>query len=164
LKKWECYRCSNIFEGDAPPEECPFCHYELTFWLEHVEERPFTVKNFLRTKLLTIEANQSAWEAAKLMRDNKSGSILVTINGEPGGIVTERDILNKVAAEDLPASKILLKKIMSSPIIWVSSDTHIKDAVKLMEKHHIRRLIVMENGRPIGIVSQRTVIGDISSD
>lgn len=160
MGKWECYRCSHVFEGDEPPEECPSCHYSLTFWLEHVEERPITVGKYIDRQLLKIDANQSAWDAALLMREEKAGSVIVTVNGEPVGIVTERDILYKIAAEDLPASKVLLRKIMSSPIISTPSDTGIKEALKLMAKHHIRQLVVTENGKPVGMVGHVSVIGD----
>jgi CBS domain-containing protein len=160
LGKWECYRCSHIFEGDSPPEECPNCHYSLTFWLEHVEDRPVTARNYVKTDFLRVEANESAWDAAVLMRENKAGSVIVTLNGVPTGIVTERDILYKIAAEDLPASKVLLKKIMTSPLISVPADTPINEALMLMAKHHIRHLVVTESGKPIGMISQRSVIGD----
>ncbi len=159
MAKWECYRCSSIIEAASPPEECPFCHYSLTFWIEHVEKEPMTVRNFVRTNILKIDANQSAWEAAMMMRDNDAGSVIVTVNGQPYGIVTERDIMYKIAAEDLPASKVLLKKIMTSPIISVTADTSTTEAVKLMAKHHIRRLLVTENGKPIGMLSQRSLVG-----
>jgi CBS domain-containing protein len=159
LGKWECYRCSYVSEAEDPPEECPNCHYAVTFWIGHVEDKPVTVKNFVRTNVLKMDVNKSAWEAAKLMKENDSGSVLITIDGIPQGMVTERDILYKIAAEDLPASKVLLKKIMTSPIITTPSDTPITEAIKLMAKHHIRRLVVTENGEPIGMISQRSVLG-----
>jgi CBS domain-containing protein len=159
LAKWECYRCNYIFEGDAPPEECPSCHYSLTFWLEHAEQKPPSVKDFVRPSILEIDVNESAWEAAKIMRDRDATSILVLINDQPAGIVTEKDILYKIAAEDLPASKVMLKKIMSSPIVTISSDAPLTEAIKLMAKHHIRRLLVTQNGKAMGMLSQRSIIG-----
>ncbi|MDA4128499.1 MAG: CBS domain-containing protein [Thaumarchaeota archaeon] len=160
MTKWECYRCNYIFEGDATPEECPNCHYALTFWLEHVETKPPTIRNLVKTDFLTIDANESAWDAARTMKEHSLGNILVTINGSPVGIVTERDILNKVAAEDLPASKVLVRKIMSAPLITVPADTPLADAIKLMAKHHIRTLVVTDQGKTIGILNQRSIIGD----
>ena len=91
------------------------------------------------------------------MKENDAGSVLVTINGETAGIVTERDVLYKVAAVDLPASKTPLKDVMSPGIFSTSSDTPITEALKLMAKHHIRRLLVTESGKPIGMVSQRSI-------
>ena len=159
LSKWECYRCSYIFEGESPPEECPRCHYSLTFWLESVEQKQPTVGDFMRPGIIKIEANQSAWEAATMMKENDTTSIIVTINDKPSGIVTERDILYKIAAEDLPASKVLLKKIMSHPIISISSTASLTDAIKLMARHHIRRLLVVDDGKAVGMLGQRSIVG-----
>jgi len=159
LGKWECYRCSFISEAENPPEECPNCHYDATFWIGHGDDKPVTVKNFMRANIRKMDVNNSAWDAARLMKENDSGSVLITIEGIPQGIVTERDILYKIAAEDLPASKVLLKKIMSTPIITTPSDTPITEAIKLMAKNHIRRLVVTEDGEPIGMVSQRSIVG-----
>jgi len=159
MEKWECYRCSYVIEQENPPEECPNCHYSVTFWIGHVDENQLTVRNFVRANLLKLEANNSVLEAAKLMKENDAGSVLVTKNGETAGIVTERDVLYKLAADDLPASKTLLKDIMSTTIVSTASDTPITEALKLMAKHHIRRLVVTERGKPIGMVSQRSILG-----
>jgi CBS domain-containing protein len=159
MEKWECYRCSYVIEQENPPEECPNCHYSVTFWIGHVDENQLTVRNFVRTNLLKLEANSSVLEAAKLMKENDAGSVLVTKNGATAGIVTERDVLYKLAADDLPASKTLLKDIMSTTIVSTASDTPITEALKLMAKHHIRRLVVTEGGKPIGMVSQRSILG-----
>ena len=159
MEKWECYRCSYVIEQENPPEECPNCHYSVTFWIGHVDENQLTVRNFVRANLLKLEANNSVLEAAKLMKENDAGSVLVTKNGETAGIVTERDVLYKLAADDLPASKALLKDIMSTTIVSTASDTPITEALKLMAKHHIRRLVVTERGKPIGMVSQRSILG-----
>ncbi len=159
MGKWECYRCSYISEGENPPEECPNCHYSVTFWIERVEERQLTVKDFMRTSLLKLDASSTILDAARLMRQNDAGSVLVTVNGEHVGIVTERDVLYKIAAEDLPASSVSLKDVMSQTIVSTDSGTPIKEALKLMAKHHIRRLLVTDAGRPIGMVSQRSILG-----
>lgn len=159
MEKWECYRCSYVTESHSPPEECPSCHYSVTFWIGHVEESQLTVKDFVRTTLLELDASRTVLDAAKLMKENDAGSVLVTVKGEPVGIVTERDVLYKLAAADLHASKTALKQIMSPNILSTASDTPINEALKMMARHHIRRLLVTEKGRPVGMVSQRSILG-----
>lgn len=160
LQKWECYRCSYEIEAENPPDECPNCHYSVSFWISKVEEKqPPILKDFVRTDLLKLDGNESVWDAAKLMKERDTENVLVTINGEPTGMVTERDILYKVAAEDLPASKVLLRKVMSTPLITAPSSTPVTDGLKMMTEHHIRRLLVTEGGKPIGIVSHRSILG-----
>jgi CBS domain-containing protein len=160
MTKWECYRCSYIFEGDKTPDECPNCHYSLTFWLEHAEQNVVTVRNFVKTDQLIIDADESVLEASKAMRDRMAGNILVSVRGELKGIVSERDILNKVAADNLLASSIQVRKIMTSPIISVTADTPLTEAVKLMAKYKIRTLFVTDNGKPLGLLNMRSIVGD----
>ncbi|MDV3277962.1 MAG: CBS domain-containing protein [Nitrososphaerales archaeon] len=160
MTKWECYRCGHVFEGDKTPDECPNCHYSLTFWLEKAEAKVTTVRNFVKTDPLTIDVNESVMKAAQMMRKNNLGNILVLVEGKPVGIVTERDILNKVAADDLLPSSIPVRKIMSSPMISVTADTSLTEAVKLMATRKIRTLFVTDGGKPLGLLNMRSIVGD----
>ncbi|QQG48167.1 MAG: CBS domain-containing protein [archaeon] len=158
--KWECYRCGHIFEGEITPDECPNCHYSLTFWLEASEPKVSTVRNFVKTDPLSIDANESVLKAAQEMRDRGAGNILVNIKGEPKGILTERDILNRIAADDLLSSSIPVRKIMTSPMISVDADTPLSEAVKMMAKYKIRTLFVTDKGKPLGLLNMRSIVGD----
>jgi signal-transduction protein with cAMP-binding, CBS, and nucleotidyltransferase domain len=160
MTKWECYRCGHIFEGEITPDECPNCHYSLTFWLEASEPQVATVRNFVKTDPLTIDANESVLKAAQMMRERKAGNILVMINAEPKGILTERDILNRIAADDLISSQIPVRKIMSSPMISIDADTPLSEGIKLMAKHGIRTLFVTDKGKPLGLLNMRSIVGD----
>jgi signal-transduction protein with cAMP-binding, CBS, and nucleotidyltransferase domain len=160
MPKWECYRCGYIFEGEAGPDECPNCHYSVSFWLEAAEPKVVTVRNFVKTDPLMIDANESVLKAAQIMRDHNAGNILVLIKGEPKGIMTERDVLNRIAADDLVSSTIPVRKIMTSPMISVEADTPLADAVKLMAKHGIRTLFVTDNGKALGLLNMRAIVGD----
>ncbi len=160
MPKWECYRCGQTFEGDVTPDECPNCHYSLTFWLEAAEPNVTTVRNFVKTDPLTIDANESVLKAAREMRDKHVGNVLVLIQGEVKGILTERDILNRIAADDLLSSTIAVRKIMTSPMISVTADTPLAEAVRLMAKHRIRTLFVTDNGKPFGLLNMRSIVGD----
>ncbi len=104
--------------------------------------------------LLTIDINSSAWDAARLMREKKTGSVFVTQGGKPVGIVTERDMLYKIVADDLPAAHVLLRKIMSSPLVSVEEDTSVKKAIELMRKHDFRRLLITRDGEAAGMVNE----------
>jgi CBS domain-containing protein len=160
MTKWECYRCGHVFEGDNTPDECPNCNYSLTFWLEHAEPKPNTVRSFVKTDPLTIGAEESALLAAQKMREKHVGNILVVVDGVPIGILTERDVLNRIAADNLLPSSIQVRKIMSSPMVSITADTPLPEAVKLMAKHRIRTLFVTDNGKPYGLLNMRSIIGD----
>jgi signal-transduction protein with cAMP-binding, CBS, and nucleotidyltransferase domain len=160
MKKWECYRCGHVFEGDVTPDECPNCHYSVSFWLEAAEPKVTTVRNFVKTDPLMIDVNESVLKAAQMMRERKAGNILVLLEGQPKGILTERDILNRIAADDLLSSSIPVRKIMTSPMISVEADAPLAEAVRLMAKHRIRTLFVTEEGKPYGLLNMRSIVGD----
>jgi len=160
MTKWECYRCGHIFEGDNTPEECPNCHYSLTFWIEAGESTVPAVRNFVKTDPLMIDANESVLKAAQMMRDRRTGNVLVLINGEPKGILTERDILYRIAADDLLSSSIPVRKIMTSPMISIEADRPLAEGVQLMAKHSIRTVFVTDHGKPLGLLNMRAIVGD----
>ncbi len=158
--QWECYRCHYVFDGEQAPDECPNCHYSLTFWLEHAEPNVVTIRNFVKTDPLTIDADKSVLDAAQAMREKGVGNILVSVKGELKGIVTERDILNRIAADNIMASSVQVRKIMTSPMISVNADTPLTEAMKLMAKHKIRTLFVTDKGKPLGLLNMRSIVGD----
>lgn len=160
MTKWQCYRCGYIFEGDNTPEDCPNCHYSLTFWIEAAEVKAPTVRSFVKTDPLMIDANESVFRAAQMMRAKGAGNILVLVKGEPMGIMTERDVLNRVAADDLVASTIPVRKIMTTPMISIEADELLSEGVKLMAKHKIRTVFVTDHGKPLGLLNMRSIVGD----
>ena len=160
MTRWECYRCGHIFEGENTPEECPNCHYSLTFWIEASEAKTPTVRNFDKTDPLMIDANETVLRAAQMMREKGGGNILVLINGEPKGILTERDVLYRVAADNLVASTILVNKLMTTPMISIEADAPLAEGVQLMAKHRIRTVFVTDQGKPLGLLKMRAIVGD----
>lgn len=97
------------------------------------------------------------------MRDKGSTSILVLDkrSGKPTGIITERDILRRVVAENRVPSKTELKKLISSPLITIDRESSMKDAILLMMKKGIRRLPVTQGDNIIGIVNMMSFRGHI---
>lgn len=108
--------------------------------------------------VITINADSSVHEAAELMSKKGVGSIVITIKQKPVGIVTERDMVERVVAKGLDASKVKIKKIMSKPLTTVKSDMSIIEAIRTMQKKKIRRLLIIENEKIIGIVTQRDLL------
>lgn len=103
---------------------------------------------------IAIESSPSALDAAKVMIKSKVGAVVVTKAGKPVGIVTERDILKKVAASSKPARNIPVKGIMSSPLITIKTIDSIETAAAVMSKNKIKRLVVLEqDGSLTGVLS-----------
>jgi CBS domain-containing protein len=112
----------------------------------------------MRKELFMVDVNESAWEAARIMKDKKVGSLIVTKEGRPVGIVTERDMLYMVVAEDLPAAHVLLRKVMSSPIVSVTKETPMREAMEIMKSRNFRRLLVTDADQPAGLISMRSIM------
>jgi len=104
-----------------------------------------------------VEPHITVSEAAKLMRKKDIGSLLIRVHDRKWGVVTERDILNKVVAEDLNPRKIKVKDIMTDLKHTVEATAPLEAASEIFNTHHIRRLPVIENGRIIGIITSRDV-------
>ncbi len=103
-----------------------------------------------------INDNPSALDVAKLMAKHRIGSIAVTEgnNKNPVGLVTERDIIKKVTAQNKSADQIAVRHIMSSPLITVQSIDSIDTAAETMAENRIKRLVVLEqDGSMAGILS-----------
>ena len=119
---------------------------------------------------VTLSEDTFVTEAAKVMRDRDVLSILVTISknsNEPIGIVTERDILYRVVAENKDPFKVTLKNVMSSPLITIAEEESVRDAILLMRSKHIRRLVVKKPGGSnniTGIITLMSIVGNVPSD
>ena len=94
---------------------------------------------------------------SKLMIEKKIGAIVVAVRGKPAGIITERDILTRCYLE-AAGEEAKVKEIMSQPLIDADADTPIGAALDIMVDKNIRRLLVTEKGKYIGIVTQKDLV------
>mgnify|MGYP006303467281 CR=1 FL=1 len=119
--------------------------------------RDVLVKEAMKTNLAIIKPNQTVLEAAKLMKKRKIGNVIVAEDKQPIGILTESDILKKVVAEGKNPNDVIIKDVMSTPIIIVDPYITLEEALKTMGKCNVRRLPVIENNKLIGIITQRDI-------
>ena len=118
---------------------------------------------------VTLNENTLAGVAAKTMREKDISCILVnredSSSDDPIGIVTERDMLYKVLAEHRRPFNTNLGEIMSSPLITISANSSLADAISIMRSKHIRRLAVQKTkgGGITGLVTLMSAIGNIPS-
>jgi CBS domain-containing protein len=108
----------------------------------------------MQKNVITIEEDKSALDAAKLISEKDISFLVIVKNDKPIGVITERDFVRKIAAQDKQASLILLSEIMSYKFRWVEPSTEIEDAVQKMLNHNIRRLIVLEDEKLVGVITQ----------
>jgi CBS domain-containing protein len=112
------------------------------------------IRDIMTKKVITIDECSTALDAAKLMAE-KGISSLIVLNqeGNPIGIVTERDFVKKICIKELQISKVKIKDIMSKLRTFADPETPIEVAVQRMVNHKIRRLPVLENGKLVGIIT-----------
>ena len=119
--------------------------------------REVIVKEAMKTNLAKVEPNMTVLDAAQLMKKRKIGNVLVVEKKQPIGILTESDILKKVVAEGKNAKDVLVKNVMSTPIIVIDPYVSLEEAMKTMGKCNVRRLPVIENNELIGIITQKDI-------
>lgn len=119
-----------------------------------------TVNDFMRKRLITIEESASVQEAANRMKDkNVSSLVVVDEISRPLGLITERDLVRKVCIHDVSTSKLIIKEIMSSPLITIDSNSSASEAADMMLRNNVRHLLVVDSksseglDKPIGIVT-----------
>ncbi len=111
------------------------------------------VKAVMTQEVLVTTPNTTVLDAATRMTSERRGSIVVLDNGVPMAIVTERDLFMKVVAKDLSPKDVLVRDIMSFPLISIGPEQPLKNAAKLMTDKRIRRLPVVENNKLVGIIT-----------
>lgn len=119
------------------------------------------VSKFTNKKMTTISSDLTIQDAAKAMAESKVDSILVFEKSKIIGMVTEKDILHDIVAKGLDPSITTLKEIAKGPLITIKKTAPVREALEIMKKHDIRRLIVMDK-RPIGLITQKMVCGNLT--
>jgi CBS domain-containing protein len=112
------------------------------------------VRDIMQKNVITIDHDKSALEASTILKEKEISFLVIIKDGKPSGIVSERDIVRKIAAKDLTASSVQLEEIMSKKFKWVEPETEIEFAVQKMLNSNIRRLIVLENENLVGVITQ----------
>ncbi|HJU12927.1 MAG TPA: CBS domain-containing protein [Candidatus Nitrosotalea sp.] len=112
------------------------------------------VRDIMVHNVITIEHDKTAKDVALLMTEKCISSLVVVKDGTPIGLVTERDLARKVSTTDRKSSEVPLSEIMSPNFRWVEPMTSIEDAVQKMTNKNIRRLLVLDNGKLVGVITE----------
>lgn len=117
------------------------------------------VREAMSSPVITIDEDQNMAEVAKMMEENNIGATIVTrVDGQPVGIVTERDIVVRVVAKGAPPKDVKVKEVMTSPLRTVEPEVSLTDAMSLMTKLNIRRLGVTYKGALVGVISVKDIL------
>ena len=117
------------------------------------------ISEIMSTDLETVDITDSVLEAAKKMSHKQVSSVLVTDKNsrteEPLGIITERDLVNRICAVGVSSKEVSVREIMSSPIATIERQATVETAADLMLSNKVRHLLVVdeETRRPVGIIA-----------
>jgi CBS domain-containing protein len=117
-----------------------------------------TVEEIMTRDPRTVNAGDPVVEAARIMRDSDIGDVVVMEDGQVSGIVTDRDIVVRGVADGQDPDSATVSDVCTTGIETIEPEASVDDAVRLMREHDIRRLPVVKNGRPVGILS----LGDLA--
>jgi CBS domain-containing protein len=117
------------------------------------------VHEFMTTKVESIDAERSVYDAVEIMVDRHLRSLAVRASGgKPGktsieGVVTARDVVFRVLAKGISPKNVKVSEIASKPIVCIEQEMDIEDAATLMEKSNIARLFVCDGEKVVGVIS-----------
>lgn len=117
-----------------------------------------TVRDIMTTDLATVRPDDTLTDAARAMREADVGTVVVTDDGTLQGLVTDRDLVVRALAEGRDPSRTPVRDVCSGDLVTVGPDEEVQRVAATMRDRAVRRVPVVESGRPIGIVS----IGDLA--
>jgi PAS domain S-box-containing protein len=130
---------------------------------------PATSRNWLEVgdimteDVTTVCPGSSLVSAAKIMSDKNISCIIVSDNGDLSGIITETDLLKRAVADSTDFRKMKVEHIMSSPVRSVPCNLSVLEAGRIMEAENIRRLVILDEERLAGIITQTDIVRFLTS-
>jgi len=115
------------------------------------------LRDVMTTNPRTLSPNATVQEAARLMRDEDTGVVPLVENGRPVGLVTDRDIVVRAVADGSSFDRPV-RELATDDLVTAEPEMSTREAAELMGQHQVRRLLVCEGERLVGVAS----IGDIA--
>lgn len=107
------------------------------------------------TKIYTVPATATVFEALQVMCEGNIGAVLVTQDEKFVGIFTERDYAREGEVKGRSAKDTLVSDVMTSQMVLIKPETTLEECAELMAKYHVRHLPVLDKDRIVGVVSIR---------
>jgi len=149
LAVFECGKLVGIITASDLIRSLPEVPETMHVWFE--------VDYFMTKRVITADEETPVDSVAKIMGEKRIGSVIITSQGEPIGIFTERDLLTKFLAKDKSLT-IEVGKACSSPLITAPLGISVHDAAVTMTSKHIRRLPITRERKLVGILTARDLV------
>lgn len=119
------------------------------------------IESVMRSPPVTALFSDPVASIAEKMISNNVGAVIIMRGGAPAGIITERDIVEKIVRTRKDPTRTYAQDIMSTPLITIEADKSVAEALKLMRDKKIRRLAITRQGKLIGIVTERRLLDSL---
>ena len=116
------------------------------------------IRDIMEKNVVTIEYNKSAIDAAEIISEKNISFLVIMKEGLPIGVLSESDFVRKLNTTNKKSSDVQIEEIMSYKFRWVEPTTQIEDAVQKMLNNNIRRLLVLEENKLVGVITQTDLI------
>jgi CBS domain-containing protein len=116
------------------------------------------IREVMSSRPITVEDSATVFDAARAMRDEDIGVVIVVNHGSIRGVLTDRDVVVRAIAAGRDPKSIKVGEIVSEDVATVTHDEPVDKVVSLMREKAIRRVPVVDGGRPVGVVS----LGDLA--
>jgi CBS domain-containing protein len=117
-----------------------------------------SVRDIMEVNVVTMALDAALLDVAKSMNKMDIGSVVIVDQDRPVGIITESDIVRRVIAEERDLKTTKAKDVMSSPLVHVTPNMALTDAMRVMARSNIRRVAVLKNNNLAGIISSRDIL------
>nr|AIF19759.1 signal transduction protein [uncultured marine thaumarchaeote KM3_87_F05] len=117
------------------------------------------IRDIMEKNVVTIEDDKTALDAAQLISEKDVSFLVIMKNNIPIGVLSESDFVKRLAADDKKASDVIVSEIMSSNFRWVEPETEIEDAIQKMLNNNVRRLVILDNSKLAGVITQTDLTG-----
>ncbi|MHA1905711.1 MAG: CBS domain-containing protein [Candidatus Thorarchaeota archaeon] len=117
-----------------------------------------SVRDIMSVNVVTISPDASILDVAKLMNEMDLGSIVIVDRERPVGIITEADIVRRVVSEGRDVNTTKAQEVMTSPLFYVAPTTALTEAMRIMARSNIRRVVVLKNDSLAGIITSRDIL------
>jgi CBS domain-containing protein len=126
--------------------------------MEAKQAMKVTVGLIVRDPVSTVLLSTHVFDVAKIMVEQNVGAVVVARDNDPLGIITERDIIERVVLANKNIKEIVAQEIMTAPLLTIDSNRTVGEALSIMHKNHLRRLVVVKGEKLFGIVTERRLL------
>ena len=112
------------------------------------------IRDIMQKNVITIEHDKTAHDAACLISEKDISFLVIMKDDIPIGVLTESDFVKRLSAMDKKASDVIISEIMSNKFRWVNPETEIEDAIQKMLNNNIRRLLILDDDKLVGVLTQ----------